>query len=99
MTNAVLRLRCIVLALPTAAPAFGEEIPHSERHSGYDLMSRETKAMQDDDTANPASLWVLEGEALWTTKPANDKSCADCHGDAGVGMKGVAARYPAFNAT
>jgi sulfur-oxidizing protein SoxA len=99
MTSAVLRLGCVVLLLATAAPALGEEIPRSARHSGYDLMSPETKAMQDDDTANPASLWVLEGETLWTTKPANGKSCADCHGDAGVGMKRVAARYPAFDAT
>jgi sulfur-oxidizing protein SoxA len=74
------------------------EIPLSERRSGYDMMSVETKAMQDDDTANPATLWVLEGETLWNTKPANGKSCADCHGDAAGRMKGVAARYPTFDA-
>ena len=28
-------------------------------------MSAETKAMQDEDTANPGMLWVLDGEALW----------------------------------
>ena len=39
--------------------------------------------MQDDDTANPGMLWVLDGEALWKRKAgAADKSCADCHGDA-----------------
>ena len=39
--------------------------------------------MQDDDTSNPAMLWVLDGEALWNTKAgASGKSCADCHGDA-----------------
>ena len=27
-----------------------------------------------------------------------DRACADCHGDAGASMKGVAARYPAFDA-
>ena len=44
-------------------------------------------------------LWVLEGGALWTRKtgPAG-RACADCHGDARVTMKGVAARYPAFDA-
>ena len=26
------------------------------------------------------------------------KSCADCHGDAGTSMSGVAARYPAYDA-
>ena len=61
-------------------------------------MSRDNKAMQDDDTSNPGMLAVLDGEALWTAKAgASGKSCADCHGDAKASMKGVAARYPAFN--
>jgi len=70
-----------------------------ERRSGYDFAGREIRAMQDDDTANPANLWVLQGETLWR-KPvgAAGRSCADCHGDAGMSMKGVAARYPAFDA-
>ena len=55
--------------------------------------------MQNDDTANPAMLAVLDGETLWNTKAgATNKSCADCHGDAAKSMKGVAARYPAFAA-
>ena len=49
-------------------------------------MRPETRAMQDDDIANPGMLWVLDGEALW------NKDCAGCHK---AGMKGVAARYPA----
>jgi sulfur-oxidizing protein SoxA len=53
--------------------------------------------MQNDDTANPGMLAVLDGEALWNQKAgASNKSCADCHGDAAVSMKGVAARYPAY---
>ena len=44
------------------------EIPLAERRSGYEFMSRETRAMQDDDTANPGMLWVLDGEALWKRK-------------------------------
>jgi sulfur-oxidizing protein SoxA len=69
------------------------------RRSAYDDMSRETRAMQDDDMANPASLWVNDGEALWLAKVgAAAKSCADCHGDAPTSMNGVAARYPAFEA-
>ena len=55
--------------------------------------------MQDDDTANPAMLSVLDGEMLWQRKDGSAaKSCADCHGDARTSMKGVAARYPAFDA-
>jgi L-cysteine S-thiosulfotransferase len=88
-------LGTIALALAAVAA----EIPRAERRSGYELMSRETRAMQDDDTANPGFLWVLEGEALWTQKAgAAARACADCHGDARTSMKGVAARHPAFDA-
>jgi L-cysteine S-thiosulfotransferase len=91
----VLRL----LALMLAASAMAAELPPEARQSGYDFASPETRAMQDDDTANPGMLWVGQGEGLWnTTAGAADKSCADCHGDARTSMKGVAARYPAFDA-
>jgi len=34
---------------------------------------------------------------LWASKAgATNWSCADCHGDPRTSMKGVAARYPAF---
>src|SRR6266566_9718386 len=88
-----------VAALAIAASAVAGEIAPSERRSGYDFMSRETRAMQDDDTANPGMLWVLEGGTLWEKKTgAAGRACADCHGDPRASMKGVAARYPAFDA-
>jgi L-cysteine S-thiosulfotransferase len=84
------------------APAMlsaGAEIPLSERRSGYADLGRDTKAMQDDDTINPATLWVLDGEALWTTRAgAANRACSDCHRQASDSMKGVAARYPAYDA-
>ena len=99
-----MRRRCAALAalaavaLAGVAPASGGEIPRSERRSGYDFMSRETRAMQDDDSANPGFLWALEGEGLWNRKAgAAARSCADCHGDARSSMKGVAARHPSFD--
>jgi len=74
------------------------EIPLDQRRSGYEQMSPATKAMQDDDTANPATLSVLDGEALWKRKTGDGgKACADCHGDAAASMRGVSARYPAFS--
>lgn len=87
-----------VLAAALAATGAGsDEIPLRERRSGYDLMSPATRAMQDDDTANPGMLWVLDGEALWRRKAgAADRACSDCHGAAAASMKGVAARHPAF---
>ena len=60
-------------------------------------MSRATQAMQEDDRANPGMLAVLDGEALWNEAPAGAQACAGCHGDAATAMKGVAARYPAFD--
>ena len=88
-----------VFAVLVAAAACASEIPPSERRSGYDFMSRETRAMQDDDTANPGMLWVLDGEALWNRKAGSaGRACRECHGDAQESMKGVAARYPAFDA-
>jgi sulfur-oxidizing protein SoxA len=69
-----------------------------ERRSGYDFMSVETRAMQDDEAANPATLWLLDGESLWARKAgAADIACTNCHGDAQTSMRGVAARYPAFD--
>ena len=90
----------VVLATAVlGASATAGEIPLADRKSGYEFMARETRAMQDDDTVNPAMLWVLDGEALWNRKEGSAaKSCADCHGDGRASMKGVAARYPAFNA-
>ena len=74
------------------------EIPQAERRSGATFMSPETQAIQSDDTANPGMLWVLDGEALWKTKAgAAGNACADCHGDVKASMRGVAARYPAFD--
>jgi sulfur-oxidizing protein SoxA len=66
------------------------------RRSGYLDMGEALQKMQDDEGANPGMLFVQLGGQLWD-KPAGaaNKSCADCHG-AAVGMKGVAARYPAI---
>jgi L-cysteine S-thiosulfotransferase len=63
-------------------------------------MGRETRAMQDDDATNPGMLWVLDGEALWNRQDGGGGlACAGCHGDARISMKGVAARYPAFDSS
>lgn len=69
------------------------------RRSGFDDMSAPTQAMQRDDMQNPGMLWVQDGAALWERAPsASAKACAGCHGAASHSMRGVAARYPAFDA-
>jgi sulfur-oxidizing protein SoxA len=94
----MLRAAALIAAVFIVAAAVRPgEIPLSERRSSYEHMSKETRAMQDGDTDNPGMLWVLDGEALWRAKAGKAAvACAGCHGDAERSMKGVAARYPAF---
>jgi sulfur-oxidizing protein SoxA len=92
--------RAMLLAATGVPLLFAAEIPLDQRRSGFSFMAPDTQAIQNDDTANPGMLWVLDGEALWKNKTgAADKSCADCHNDAPASMRGVAARYPAFDKT
>ena len=66
--NSRARLALAVALLPLVAgalPSRSAEIPLNERRSAYEDMSRDNKAMQDDDTSNPGMLAVLDGEALW----------------------------------
>jgi L-cysteine S-thiosulfotransferase len=68
------------------------------RRSGFDFMGESTQAMQKEDSLNPGMLWVVDGEALWK-RPAGQsgKACISCHAAAASSMRGVAARYPAFD--
>ncbi len=86
-----------LLALALAANAQTAK-PADARKSGFAFMGPSTQAMQKDDTSNPGMLSVKDGEALWQ-KPAgqSNKACAACHASAQSSMKGVAARYPAFD--
>ncbi|MFG1423333.1 sulfur oxidation c-type cytochrome SoxA [Roseixanthobacter liquoris] len=89
----------LLLAAAAGGLAGAAEIASQDRRSGADFMSAESRAMQADDAANPGMLWVLDGERLWQAPAgAAGKSCADCHGAAESSMRGVAARYPAFDA-
>jgi len=68
------------------------------RRSGFDDMSPSTQAMQRDDAQNPAMLWAQDGAALWARAPSPSvPACAGCHGEARASMRGVAARYPAYD--
>jgi L-cysteine S-thiosulfotransferase len=98
-TARTIAVAALLVAAGIAAPALlATEIPTAERRSGYSFMSPDSQAMQNDDTANPGMLWVLDGEKLWKSETgATGKACADCHDDARASMKGVAARYPAFD--
>jgi len=80
-----------------AAPAAAQPAADARR-SGLDFMSPALQALQRDDAQNPAMLWVQDGALLWRTPAgASGKRCADCHGDAAQSLRGVAARYPAWD--
>ena len=61
-------------------------------------MGESTQAMQKDDSLNPGMLRVGDGEALWK-RPAGQsgKAFINCHAAASSSLRGVAARYPAFD--
>ena len=88
-----MRLAALALVVASTLPAAADT-----RRSGFDDMGAATQQMQRDDAMNPAMLFVLEGEVLWRRAPsASARSCASCHGEPQA-MKGVAARYPAWDA-
>lgn len=73
--------------------ATGAAADGAEPLSGYEFAGPETRAMQDDDFANPGSFWLEHGKVLWRTPEGEaGKSCSSCH-DA-VDMRGVATTYP-----
>lgn len=86
--------RCFVLGFVFAAvPAYAQQPV-----SGYDYLTPEMQAMQDDDFANPGLLAVEAGEALFSTPGVNGKSCESCHGPGGsqLDVKHIA-RYPIYS--
>lgn len=69
------------------------------RRSGYLYMGEDTRALQDDDFLNPGMFAVERGREIWSRVEGEaGQSCASCHGDAETSMRGVAARYPVFDA-
>jgi sulfur-oxidizing protein SoxA len=66
--------------------------------SGYDYLTPEMQAMQDDDFANPGMIAVDAGETLFFKPGTNGKSCASCHGQGGNALDPARiAGYPVFS--
>lgn len=92
-------LLLVLVLLLGASLAHAAGPPADGRRSGFDFMGPALQALQRDDTQNPGLLWVKEGASLWSRNAGSrDASCASCHGDAAISMRGVAARYPALDA-
>src|SRR6516165_1210068 len=81
-----------------AVKAPSKDYPIEDITSGFWFRTKDTQALQEDDFSNPGFFAVEEGEQLWV-KPegAAGKSCASCHQDAAISMKGVGAATPKWN--
>ena len=81
-------------ALAAEPDLLGGEFPVS----GYHYMGELVRGLQDDEFQNPGIFAIEHGAELWSSvEGAAGHSCASCHGDAARSMRGVAARYPAYD--
>jgi len=94
MTRLVAGLMLLLLGPASFAADPPRPLP---ARNGSEFQGADVRALQSDDFANPMALWVERGKAFWS-RPYQGRSCAGCHGDARVSMKGVAARYPRYDA-
>ncbi len=75
-----------------------DDLPRGTVVSGFEFLTRETQALQQDDFANPGGLWQDKGEQLFAATDGG-RSCASCHSTASDRLlAGAAARYPAVDA-
>ena len=95
--GSALKTALLVLVLvSSSARAQQRVLPLDTLRPGIEFAGADVRAMQSDDLANPGFLWVDRGEKLWRDNTTG-QSCASCHGDAPKSMRGVAARYPAYD--
>jgi sulfur-oxidizing protein SoxA len=87
------------LSASFALPSWAQNttVTPTENHllSGNVFLSPALKAMQNDANANPISLWLDQGRALWGN--ANSKAaCFQCHGDI-EHNKHLASQFPKWS--
>lgn len=78
------------LELGLAGPGSKPAAAAPPLRSGFDDMAASSQALQRDDGANPAWLWVQDGQRRF------EAECQRCHRAAS--LRGAAARYPVFDA-
>ena len=94
-----LMLASVLSLVHAQAPGMAQEMQNSESPtdkplSGFHFLTPETRAMQQDDFANPGYLWVAAGAEAFQQN-VGAASCASCHDT--KAMVGVATRYPKFD--
>jgi sulfur-oxidizing protein SoxA len=91
---------CLFLLCCLSVAARADDDTATERRSGYWYARPDTRAIQDDEFANPGYIWMERGRDEWArTDGAAGKSCQSCHGDAAESMRGVGATYPKVDET
>ena len=70
-----------------------QDLPRDVLVSGTTFMTAETRALQADEFANPALLWVDRGRDLFDAGNGVP-SCRQCHGDE---LEGAYTRYPRYD--
>lgn len=78
---------------PSVEPA-GAPLPEDVKQTGTAFLQPETRALQEDDFANPGFLWIDRGAALFAEASGQSKPCSSCHGEDGAELAGAAAHYP-----
>ena len=94
-------LRYLTLNLALLIPlSVGISPAAAEPVSGYDYLTPDMQAMQDDDFGNPGMLTVEAGHSLFGQPGANGKACSSCHGENGEKLDARnLARYPVYSET
>ena len=92
---AILLAFVVFAAMAVVANAQSRSLSLDALRSGIEFAGPDVRAMQADDLANPAFLWVERGRDLWGR--ASGQNCGACHGEASTSMRGVATRYPAID--
>ena len=88
----------LAVVVPSVASSETPGFRHPEARSGYEFARPETRAIQDDDFANPGLFWIERGRDLWEAPGGTRRqSCAGCHGDA-ANLAAAAPTHPKIDA-
>ncbi|MFZ9127701.1 MAG: hypothetical protein ACO20O_01360, partial [Pseudomonadales bacterium] len=102
----MIRIRGIMwVTLLVSAPLFSDEVTSfayrddldpSLVRSGYEWLTKESKALQDDEFENPGWLWVEHGRQLFVSD-SGESSCASCHQTSDLMFSSSATRFPRWS--
>ncbi|NBX55937.1 MAG: sulfur oxidation c-type cytochrome SoxA [Betaproteobacteria bacterium] len=76
-------------AVPAPQPSPTAKADATQRQSGLAFLSPSLRQMNDDDMANPMSLWIERGLQAWGQN-SGGPSCQSCHGAVSAMRKAVA---------